>query len=200
MEHCVGRVVVGYVGGLVALAIFLSWDHSWWALDFLDVSLVTIQLILVWHICTFSWRSSFLILRWSRVATVFTVCKLFSGLVGFLVLTIQLLWLNPFGVLSDFSWCLADFDTSVLSVLSINSMGIISMLLNFVKYWLGKGVDFIWSPNPPTAFSACAQRGFEMSASYVVTKPFRDSGTGWMVSVDLWHLRYLQSSQQNSQP
>ena len=56
MEHCVGRVVVGLVGGLVALAILSSLgitrgEH----LDALDVSLETIQLFWFQNSCTPDW-------------------------------------------------------------------------------------------------------------------------------------------------
>ena len=56
MEHCVGRVVVGLVGGLVALAILSSLgitrgEH----LDALDVSLETIQLFWFQNSCAPDW-------------------------------------------------------------------------------------------------------------------------------------------------
>ena len=59
MEHCVGRVVVGFVGGLVTLAILfgLGITLSEQAISF-DVSLETIRLFYLLNRCpTFWWRS-----------------------------------------------------------------------------------------------------------------------------------------------
>ena len=91
MEHCVGRVVVGLVGGLVALAILSSvgitrGEH----LDALDVSLETIQF--------FGFRTAahrigedHLDLRCSRVSTVSSIYNLFLVLQVFVCEQFQML-------------------------------------------------------------------------------------------------------------